>query len=390
MSTISQISKNLRLLLLAMVLFSSVLSDRTTLQIITLVNQGSSYPSNGSILKYLSAPQRDYLIKLGATDSNLQGKLTANGHRMMYKLGSLLKNKFPSFFKSSINHLNQINVLASSKSANSLSAQALLLGLYEKFDNQSFDFSEDYSVPEFDEESPDDSKLTSSLPDGYYPFAVNQVSQHFNDMFEPFNTSNCNSFTSFSSSQTHSMDKYLHSANEIVKENPQIGKIIQELNKDSLKSSPLSTNEELKKLVDYMSSMRFIGADLGVDSSVFSSLQMLNTLVQSIYMFQPKGIDINLSQLSSFLKKNISKAQKSMKDASQEFPSFVLLSGNKYNLWAFLQNLNLSNTKCLEKIYEHQLDSNCYLEPTFGSSLIFEVYKEDTSKNLLIGILSFA
>lgn len=268
-----------------------------------------------------------------------------------------------------------------------MSAQAFLLGIYDHFDKPQFDEEDtDYSVPQFDAEAPDDDGVKSALPNRYYPFPVLQVDGTFSPMFEAYHTQTCREFSTFSSSVEKYMKRYYGKANEIIGENDALVRIIQDIKGDSSTDVKIKKPQDLWVIVDYLSSMKYLGVEFGLPSTVVSELKMLSMILESFYFFQPRGRDIIVSHLAKKIQVSIDafESSENKKSSNSEYQPFVFFAGNKLNVWGFLQALGLTSTSCLEDLYDQKSVKNCMLKPPVGSSLIFEIY-EDGGEGPYIG-----
>ena len=370
-------STHIRLLLLLLTSLH-IQAERTTLQLVALVNNGPTFPETGPALKYLSEDLRKSLVARGASDRRLHGTLSANGLRMAHILGRILHDKFESFLGSTVHTAADVRILASSDQVSGLTAQALSSGLFGGFDKRRLTAGDDYSVPPLDADPPDDRALDSGLPGGYYPFAVSQSAAQYDRVFKPYTDDVCRTFKTFGMDRHELVKEFLAKADLIVNERPILQTLLSEINGWSLQGgSFISTPSDLKTLTDYLWSMRALKTDFGLPHSTYTALRVINMVVESAHSFSAKALQVQMAGLARLIRDTVS-------DRPGRVP-VTLLSGGYLSVWALLQSLGLSSTQCIEASFNNQPVERCLFQPEFGANVVLELFREDREGPLLLG-----
>jgi hypothetical protein len=361
---------------------------RNTLQLIILTQNGLTFPEKGHISKYLNKNISQYNIPENSEDL-LRGQLTGNGIRQEYLLGEIISEKYQNFLSTQIKNLDEIFILSSPVISSSMSAQNLTLGLLgPNSDERTFYTFGKYSFPPFSGDVPDNSKVKSALPFGYYPFTVKTTAANYDDIFRPYSSNVCLWFYKFNLDSLKLFHKYKNEVNIIVNDTPILQKLVKEIKNNPNLSSPyIKTIYDVFNLVDYLKSMKKLGVDFNLHKSIWDLLILLNDILMSQQYFDEEGLQVILTPLVKNIKSKIDQMISSISNPMDNivYPKVAIYSGYDITIWALLQLFGMSSTSCLEEIFNRKLVENCFMKPDFGSNIIFELYRDENSGQLFIG-----
>lgn len=332
--------------------------DEKIVQVLTLIRHGAR-SGNSNLLK------TELVEKVGT------GKLTGNGHRMVYELGTKIKNQYPDIFNDYFQS-DQITVYTSSSGRCMQSASSFLMGLMPLESGPEITLKNATSSKYFRPPIAGfDSQLDEefALPKGFQTVSVISAPYSLDMLFQPWIQYVCPGYGGEAlESYYASVEKYSHLAREA---------------SDKLKAIGIDANEILKKDYFSLSEIGFIYDEIvsykyymgkeypGVqDKSLIDHLKRLSAFE---FNFWFPSLDFTKFFTDS-MSRSILKFMKAKKEARYS-PKFVLYSGHDINVYAYMLLFNLTSQEChLESVKSGTL--NCEDHPGFASSITFELIKQ--------------
>jgi hypothetical protein len=330
---------------------------RDTKLVMVLARHGARYPIAAGI------------------DERRKGEITENGLRMCYLLGKFIRIKYADFFPAKFNY-NRNYVLASGLPRTQMSAQSLMLGIYD-FNSLTDPLKVDrkYYTPEWEGFDIVDDLITP-LPEGFQPIPVHSYQPEENFAFESFNFDLCPKVKAFTLADTDSQGQELLGYLNLV--------LVDLKNegfdyKDILGTDTLENVMYFYILADYIIASRYTGKVDNISDKLFDKIYLLYSMTLNYIFFREQNhAKYFISELAALMVAQFEGAKAALDKGDDHFNQFVLFHGHDINLMNVLSLVGLSSYECLKNLYLGKSDSNeCMKSPPYSSSFIFEMYNED-------------
>lgn len=297
-------------------------------------------------------------------------KLTQNGLRMSYLLGKYIKEEFKSFFpKKFVYSENQI--IASSPQRTKLSAQAIMLGIYDAGSlDESIKIDKKFWKPQW-KDLQETTEILTPLPEGYQPIPISSFHHEDNYVMNAYDSKMCPKIISEESKRHDVLTRnLLRITNSILvrlrKTSFDYTKI---LDKESIENFT-----DLDALADFIICQRYQGDDMGISEDFYQEILKVQTM--QIYASYFRSRELSTYLFTEMAQEIVSKFKAAQEGLEKKtvYPKFVLFAGHDLNLYNFLILANKVGIDCLSE--NSSVSADCTLIPPFSSSIIFELFKE--------------
>ena len=356
-------------------------------KIVALVANGHSKPIDYSDEKILESDGDEQ-----ETTSYYQNKqISGNGLAWQYLLGSNLKKLYPDFIdKKNLQSTKSIKIQMGNADLYSQSAQAFLLGLFGgDFDSMTQKFDQNYSVPEFDQVSPDNSEIANILPNQYYPFATT-VPRNWERIFEPyFLKSSCQRIKIFKSINNKDITDLKNKENmKLINDNPKVNEYYQQIrSKNGDAKDDEDKNNDILELIDLLEAKKYSSLPEEFETIIkaddYTSLKNFGDYLDFLVNYRNKALDIQNSEIGNLIKIEIDNYRD--KSDNNQDDKLALFFGTNYNIWSILIKLKLASKDCLSsRVKKPKKTVECEGRPLPGSSLVF-IFRNINSNDKKIG-----
>ena len=296
-------------------------------------------------------------------DSHERDKITPYGLRMAYTLGKYLNSEYFYFFPDRFNFNNDY-ILASNDSASRITAQAILMGLYDIGSlNEEIRVKEEYFKPEwkdFDIET----NFKTAIPEGLQPVPVHSYGADENWVFESHLTATCPklpiTLQEKGSTKELTVLAKMNQFKDIFKNEKIDYQMI-------IGSKDFIEIEQIWEFFKYVESKKYRGHDLGLTNDVYEALRELYTLSiearylngenEQKYMFTEHAMTL-IEELEALLIK-LERGEKPKR--------FLLHVGSDITLFLYLSLMNFGSGNLKRD----------FMAPEYSSLLTFEVYSDN-------------
>ena len=332
---------------------------RDTKMLVVLAGNGARYP--GTVDK-----EGEYR----------RGEVSENGLRMSYLLGKYLRQQYDKSLLPQRFNFNENWVLASGAANAQMSAQALMLGVYD-FGSLSEPLKVDarYYKPEW-KDFDIQIDFQSPLPKGFQPVPVHSFQPGENFAFTPFDWNLCPLMKAYTLQNSGDQgQKILNYANAVLDELRKEG-----FNPEQIlgKKERLTEVREFDRVADYITANKYVGKDFGISDALYNKIVVVQSMQANyVYFKDPQVSSYMFTELGKIIVDKLSETQASIAKDDKSYSKFILLEGNDINIFNMLSLAKLTSFECLEQLYQGKQADHCYLIPPYASSVIFEMYSEN-------------
>lgn len=298
---------------------------------------------------------------------NVRTELTRNGMRMSYLLGKWLRSRYGDFFSDKF-HYSENMLIASSANRCRLSAQSIMLGIYD-FGTLGDKLTVDkkFLQPQWEGKIPE-TTLETALPAGFTPIPIHSVTQNENFAYQSLADVPCPKLRKQLYSEDSKLDeKTLNAYNAFAKT----------LISDKfdfrlyLMKEKIENAYDLMGIVDYLTSMSFRGENNGFSEDTFKQIHRFEAATYYSFFFKNQLI-LKYSN-TEFVRELVAQLELMKKaiTADQAAKRFTLISGHDINIMGLLLAAEVAKTDCLNA------DGECTVNPPYSSAFTIEIYKEN-------------
>lgn len=291
-------------------------------------------------------------------------ELTSFGMRQQYILGKQLRENYNDFLKDY--NQNEVFVYSSDKNRTLMSAQCLLLGLFDQMGPEiSEKILKKFTIPPINvtvEEK--NMRFAEALPQNYLPVPIHTNNQTFDLITDPFN----------SCPKTAKFIQNLKSSTEFLGFFSSFNDFLQEINATLSLSQFFGvselTPEHLFFATEYLISGLYNNAPSPISPDSFQKALKFH----DAYSFYSFAFEENRRIMNSGLTNYILRAFQATVGGSLDSKKLHVVSGGPEALASILIGLKITNGSCIIA----SLNENCLKYPRFSSSLVMELYEKDS------------
>jgi hypothetical protein len=305
-------------------------------------------------------------------DKAKEMRITQNGVRMGYILGKNLRTKYPEFFPPKF--VNQENyIAASTPSRTQMTAQAIMIGLYDKGSlDTKITVDDRFARPDWKGSNVPKPEFDTPLPHGFQPFPIRAAAEPDNTMLNPYGAKIC--------PKIYPIEKRLVTV--------YTQKLLQEINaflpklntaefdyKKIANATVLEWADDFGKISDYLLTRKFLGQDLGVKPELYDRAQKLQTAQLLASYFSREDLTrFQITELTRFMADSIDKSTQKIEE-KKPHAKFFLFSAHDLNIVNYLLVTDNFSKKCFSS--ESFSVDDCIEMPGFASAIVWEVYQEN-------------